>query len=151
MNTKCFLRAAWFRTSNYIALVILRKFYWTQVNANLKHVLRWKESPINLSRLLQDSLCRNAHICTAPFLLLDFVKTLETSLCKFSKHVHLFVVVTLFVVLIYLEMVPCSPGWPQINYIAQDGLEPLIHLTLLPKCWDPACVPPCSASECPEI
>lgn len=35
----------------------------------------------------------------------------------------------LFVVLFYFEMVSCSPGWPQITYIAQAGLEPLIHLT----------------------
>lgn len=35
--------------------------------------------------------------------------------------------------LIYLEMVSCSPGWPQINCMAQDGLEPLIRLTPPPK------------------
>lgn len=30
----------------------------------------------------------------------------------------------LFVVLFYFEMVSCRLGWPQINYIAQTGLDP---------------------------
>lgn len=41
-----------------------------------------------------------------------------------NLETHILEVAMLFVVLFYFEMASCSLGWPQINYIAQTGLDP---------------------------
>lgn len=33
------------------------------------------------------------------------------------------------------DRISFSPGWPQTCYVAEDNLELLILLSLLPQCW----------------
>lgn len=75
----------------------------------------------------------NAHICVAPFFSWTLSKLLKP-LSEKSWNVYIYLRLLRFLLfLVYLEMVSCSPGWPQINCTAQDGLEPLIRLTPPPK------------------